>query len=311
LKLPDHLADSGKKVKCPKCQTAISTNRPQTQPKEATAPVQEVRKKTVPAKSSPPPADSPEEQNRTAEPPRPRKKTASNAPGVLTHNTWLLKKEERIIFPTLYPYRLDLLETDGKTPLGYIVESTNRWFKMFLASTRLGRFFPINLAVCENNGAPAPFRIRIPGLRFNPLALLGIKERRIEILNEEGELTCSFVMKLLSLTPSFHVYDGDERKIADFKFRTMDMKKMLPPRMILLSLEGEEWGTVAGENEAAITEKIKAGQKTVVTVAVFKKYGLLIKVNPGAGDQLINKQMIIAAAVAMRLFGAHKIFDNT
>jgi hypothetical protein len=81
--------------------------------------------------------------------------------------------------------------------------------------------------------------------------------------------------------------------------------------MILQSLEGEEWGTVTGEDEAAAAEKIKAGAKSVVSVAILKKYGLLINVNPGAGNRVINKQMIIAAAVAMRLFGVHKIFDNT
>jgi predicted Zn finger-like uncharacterized protein len=308
LKLPDNVATTGKRVKCPNCQTALAVDRPKTQPKEPAPSVEQGQKKKVVAKSK----ASPAEQNGDAEAPRPKTRKAPSASALLGHMTWLLKKEERILFPNLFPFRLDLLQTDGKSLLGYVKETTSRLFKMFVGGTRIGRFFPIYLGVFENDGEPAPFVIRIPGLKFNPMGLLlGMKERKVEVVTHEGELICSFVMQLFSLTPSFHVRGPDDQKIADLKFKTLDMKKGLPPRMILQSLDGQEWGIVTGEEEAKIAEQLKAGKKFIATGTFFKKLGLLVKVDPNAADRVINKQMLIAAAVAMRIFDVHKIFGHT
>lgn len=254
----------------------------------------------------------PEDEENEAESPPPRIKKSSKASdsALLAESTWILKKEERIFFSNIFPYRLDLFQSDSKTQIGFVKENTNRLFKVFVGGTIIGRFFPIKLGVYESDGEPAPFLIRIPGLKFNPMMLLGMKERRVDVITHDNEVICSFVMKF-SLTPSFHVYDGENQKIADFKFKTLDMKKGLPPRMILQSLEEEVWGTVTGENEAYITEQLKSGEKKVITTFTTKKYGLLLKVDPNNGNQVISKQMIIAASVAMRLFDVHKIFDNT
>jgi hypothetical protein len=399
LKLPDHLAGTGKMLKCPKCQGTVSTGKPKPAKEAEEAPQEETVRAPAPpsaARSAPkkrqrdddedeaprsgarsrakdddddaprkrhrddddedeaprsrakakhddddePPKKRRRENDEDNDAPRSRAKAkddddedapkkgrrkdevddADDAPPakadlgasvLFQQSKWLLRRKRHILFPTLNPYRLDLFTPDESQAVGVITEKCNRVLKILF-----GRFpfLSVNLMVRDSDTGPVLFYIRVPGLGFNVkslLAVLGIKERRVEIVDADGELVGAFVMKSLSLTPSFHVYDANEEKIGDFKFKTLDMKKGLPPRMILQSMDGEQWGFVTGEGEAKAQEQMNAGKKIVVTVAVFKKFGLMITVDPGDGDRPITKKMLIAAAVAMRLFGAKTIFDNT
>jgi hypothetical protein len=229
---------------------------------------------------------------------------------------WMLHKKERIFASKAFPYRCEFYRPHAEGMAGVVQERCNRFLKFFFGGIPvIGKFLSIKLDVRDGDGKPLLFVIRIPGFRFPKfnltglLEIFGIKNKTVEILDADGEFVCSFVMPLISLTPKFTVYDAREQIIAEFRFKTLDMKKGTPPRMCLLSPDGEEWGSVTGEDEAKMMEGIKAGKKVIVTGHFFRKAGLMASVNP-SGDRPITKQMLLAAAIAMRIFNIHKIFEQ-
>ncbi|MDB5311037.1 MAG: hypothetical protein JWO38_5239 [Gemmataceae bacterium] len=199
--------------------------------------------------------------------------------------------------------------------MGLVKERCNRWLKMLFGGIPVIQpLLNVDLEVRDSEADPVLFTVRVPGIRFkfNLLALLGIKERRVEVVAADGELIGSFVMKLLTLTPSCHVYDGHDEKIADFKFKTLELKNGLTARMVMQSMDGKQWGTVTGTQQIDLTKKINAGKKVIVTGGFLpKEPDLVISVDPGAADQAATKLLLMAAGVAMRLFNLHTIFDDT
>jgi hypothetical protein len=224
----------------------------------------------------------------------------------------MLRKKEGF-FHRLYPYRCEFFQPGTQEIVGVVEEKCNRLFKALFGGTPLiARLLPIHLQVRDGDDQPLLFTVRVPGLRlvkFSVANLLGLKQKEIEVLDANGEFVCSFVMKLFSLTPNFTVYSPDQEKIAEFRFKLPDLRKGQPPRMSLRSPDGEEWGSVMGEHEGEAIRMLKAGEKAKVTVRILpQKAGLVVTVNPEFANETMAKQLLLSAAVAMRIFGLYKIF---
>jgi hypothetical protein len=326
LKVPDHLAGTGKLLKCPRCQEKIPLHAtkakppddggddaaaPEPEPKSITASAAP-RKRSREEEPGPPERKHEADQDEPAPEKRKRSPAAAQDSTLLGGESWMLRKKEGFLH-RLYPYRCEFFRPGGKEIVGVVEEKCNRLFKALFGGTPLiGRLLPIHLQVRDGDDQPLLFTVRVPGLRlfrFSLATLLGLKEKEIEVLEASGEFVCSFVMKLFSLTPNFTVYGPDQNKIGEFRFKLPDLRKGQAPRMCLRSAAGEEWGTVMGEHEAEAMKMLKEGQKTKVTVRILPaKAGLVITVNPEFANETMAKQLLLSAAVAMRIFGVYKIF---
>jgi hypothetical protein len=325
LKVPDHLAGTGKLLKCPRCQEKIPVRAtkpklsndddaapPEPEPRSITASVTPRKRQRKEDELAPKERKHEADQDEPAPEKRKRSPAAAQDSILLGEASWMLRKKEGF-FHKLYPYRCEFFRPGSKEIVGVVEEKCNRLFKaLFGGAPLIGRLLPIHLQVRDGDDQPLLFTVRVPGLRlfrFSLATLLGLKEKEIEVLEANGEFVCSFVMKLLSLTPNFTVYGPDQNKIGEFRFKLPDLRKGQAPRMCLRSAAGEEWGTVMGEHEAEAMQMLKEGAKTKVTVRFLPpKAGLVITVNPEFANETMAKQLLLSAAVAMRIFGVYKIF---
>jgi hypothetical protein len=224
---------------------------------------------------------------------------------------WRLRKQpKRIVLPVKKPYRCDFYDMDGQTHLGIVKERCNAVMKMLF-----GRFtfLNIDLEFRDSETDPLLFAVRVPGVRFTVrslFAILGLPSRTVEVVDADGELVASFVMKL-AFTAKFHVYDGNDEKIGDFRFSTFDMKNKLPARMILTSLDGQELGTITGQDQLDLMKQIESGKKVIFSAKLLpKEPDLIVSLNANAPDPMAAKKLLMAAAIAMRLFNVHTMFDD-
>lgn len=233
---------------------------------------------------------------------------------VFGENDWMLRRKESLFFGKMKPIRCEIFrpESDDKM-IGVVEERCNKVLKaLFGGVPVIGPLLSTKFDVRDRDGDPVLFTVSVPGLSFKVslTSMLGIKERKVDVLDQSGKKVCRIAMKFFSLTPKFNVYDPDGETIAQFNFKMPDMKKFLPARMVLTTDAGEEWGTVTGQDDVEIMRIAKSGKSKVTVKFLPKKPGLIINVNPEVADQNAAKRLLLSAAIAMKILRADSAFNQ-
>jgi hypothetical protein len=343
VKVPDQLAGSGKTLKCPKCQGKIALANsakpaeldeepvPRKRPRDDDnydendrgskkrrrddddEPVSKKRSRDDDYDDEPAPKKRRRDEDDDEPETRTRKADLKES-RLFGESDWMLRRKKSLLFAKMKPIRCEIFRpgSDDKM-IGVVEERCNKVLKaLFGGVPIIGPLLSTNFDVRDGDNDPNLFTVRVPGLSFklSLMSVLGIKERKVEVLDEKGKYVCQISMKFFTLTPKFNVYDPDGETMAQFNFKMPDMKKFLPARMILTTVDGEEWGTVTGQDDVEAMQVAKAGKAKFKVQFMPKAPGLIINVNPDIADQNAAKRLLLAAAVAMKIFGADTVFNQ-
>lgn len=313
LKAPESAA--GRKVKCPKCSTpaVVPNGVVAAAPAAASKKANKAAAPAGPTATATAPAVEATTKRRSAAtastPPRPAENGAADS-GLLAQNSWMIRKKERFLFPQFFPLQFDFFRPGTKEVIGSVTERVPFWGKLLRGFNRLRNKIPIRYEVTDAEGGPVLFTVRNPGSFTFSGILINLINVTTEVLDADDRLIGSFVFSPFALAKHFTLTDPQGNKMAEFRFKLGEFrpgKQNAPPRMSLVSLEGQEWGSITGENEAELMQNLKDfqdGTKKMVTRVKFlpPPPGMLITINPEAPDQHLAKILLLSAAVAMKRF---------
>jgi hypothetical protein len=245
----------------------------------------------------------------TSAPPRPAENGSADT-GLLAQNSWMIRKKERFLFPQFYLLRFDFFHPGTKEEIGFVTERVPFWGKLLRGFSRFRYKIPARYEVTDAEGGPVLFTVRYPGSFSFRGILMNLLSVTHEVWDADGQLIGSFVFNPFALVKHFTLTDPQGKKMAEFRFKMGEFrpgKENVPPRMSLVSLEGQEWGSITGEHEAELMQNMKdfqEGKKKMVTRVKFlpPPPGMLITVNPEAPDQGLARILLLSAAVAMKRF---------
>ena len=316
LKAPDSAA--GRKVKCPKCSTPVAVpNGVAAAPAAASKTAGKAADPAGPAKAAPAPAAEAATKRRPAAtasaPPRPAENGSADA-GLLAQDRWMIRKKERGLLPQFFPLRFDFFRPGTKELIGYVTERVSFWGKLLRGFPRFHYQIPTRYEVTDAEGGPVLFTVRNPG-SFNFRGILfGLVNVTTEVWDADNQLIGSFVFnpRFFNKGPNFTLTDPQGKKMGEFRFKMGEFrpgKENVPSRMSLLSLQGQEWGSITGEHEAEMMQNLKDFQEGKKKFAFRFQFlppppGMLITVNPEAPDQRLAKILLLSAAVSMKRFKA-------
>jgi hypothetical protein len=218
----------------------------------------------------------------------------------------------RFLFPQFFPLRFDFFRPGTKELIGFVTERVPFWGQLLRGFRRFQNKVPSRYEVTDAEGGPVLFTARNPGsLSFRGI-FLNLLNVTTEVLDADNHLIGSFVFNtsFFTLTPSFALNDPQGKKMGEFRFTMGECrpgKENVPSRMSLLSLEGQEWGSITGEHEEELMQNMKdfhEGKKKMATRVQFlpPPPGMLIAVNPEAPDQRLATILLLSAAVSMKRF---------
>jgi predicted Zn finger-like uncharacterized protein len=312
LKVSDDLPGSGKKIKCPKCQERFAP-APAAAPKPEPAAAPAAPAAAAPTKrkaaSEAPALPKRKADSEAPAPSRPAKKPSSEG-GLLAEQSWMIRKKERFLFHQFFPLRFDFFRPGTKEEIGYVTERVPFWGKLLRGFRRFQHKIPTRYEVTDTEGGPVLFTVRYPGSFSFKGILFNLLSVTHEVWDADGQLIGSFVFNPFALLKHFTLTDPEGKKMAEFRFKLGDFrpgKPNVPSRMSLLSLEGQEWGSITGEHEAELMQNMKDFQEGKKKMATRVKFlppppGMLITVSPEAPDQHLARILLLSAAVAMKRF---------
>jgi hypothetical protein len=221
--------------------------------------------------------------------------------GLLGETSWMLRIKERLFLSAYYDRHYDLYRPGTKDRVGVIDEKPATWVKILRGFPNMWRILPNKWECRDSDGKTLLFTAHYNGLSLR---------KKIDVHDPQGQLVASFALKLFSLVTNFNVYGANNEKIGDFRLRMADFKNGKPPRVGLM-LGDVEHGSVTGEEEMEQVRLFKEQKVGFKTSVMPQKAGLHIAMNPEVAATPRVKIQLIAAALVLRLFGSHKIFQST
>jgi hypothetical protein len=308
LKVPEGFAGSGKLLKCPRCQEKIRFADDALEPEyskarqERHSDVSQRRASRTRAEANEDEMDDIDDRPAKSRNRNQKRPAANQESTLLGEETWVLRRRQVFVLRTMFALRYEFVRPGTNETLGVVDERPPLWVRLLRGFPRLRRFLPNNFEVRDGDNEPLLFTLRYTGLAL---------QKTIEVLDADGELLVSLVLKMFSLVKNFTVYGPDQEKAAEFRFKMGDYRKGQVPRMSLFGADGEEWGFMTGEDHMEALQMIQEGKKVAVKVKFLApKPGLFISLNGDAARSANRKTLVLAAAVVMKLFGLDVMFAS-
>lgn len=306
-----------KAARCPKCKGVI--------PPSAPAPAVKANGKGNDAVAAAPKPTPPPAKAAPANKPRREKPAAPARPEstldqdcadteLFAESGWMIRNKERFLLGAWFRVRYDVFRLGTKEIIGLVEERNPLWVSILGANNTIRQFLPRRFELRDADDRVL-LRMRTPGAGLMGLVMLA-RPGKMFVFDAEDEPIGTYLLATKFFgTPSLALVGPDEEKLGDFKFQMANIKEGIPPRMALVGPEGQEWGSVTGEEIMEAINDAKRAKEGGPKVTFSFKFlppppGLHTTMEPDYGDDVLPKALLLAGAAALKVFRIDAIFKR-